>query len=84
MSKINAKGKEETTEDDRGIVTTSIPFVDGFSQEVRHIAREAGLRCAFYVEETLQDVYAAHDHLPKDMSTHAVYSIKSGTCTENT
>ena len=73
------KGKEKATEDDRGIVTTSIPFVDGLSQEVRPIAREAGVKCAFYAEETLQDVYAAKDHLPTDMSTHAVYSIKCGT-----
>ena len=38
---------EHKQEDECRLETVSIPFIDGLSQEVRRIARTAGIRCAF-------------------------------------
>ncbi len=64
------------------LITTSIPFIDGLSQEVRRIARTAGIRCAFSTPSTLSALYSVKDTLPKDTRTHAVYSLQCNTCKE--
>ena len=57
-----------------------IPFIDGLSQEVRRVARTAGVRCAFYTPITLGSLYNAKDPLPRGSVTHAVHSVKCKTC----
>ena len=42
--------------------TVRIPFLDGLSQEVRRIARAAGVCCAFYTPNTLQSLYQANKY----------------------
>ena len=63
-------------------ITVSIPFINGLSQEVRRIARVAGVRCAFYAPKTLKSLYTAKDPLPIGSTTCAVYSVKCKTCSE--
>ena len=60
--------------------TARIPYIDGLSQEVRRIARTAGVRCAFYMPITLRSLYQAKDALPLEATTHAVYSVTCKTC----
>ena len=67
-------------QDQSDMKTVRIPFVEGLSQEVRRVARSAGVRCVFYTPRTLQSLYCAKDLLPKESSTHVVYSVKCKTC----
>ena len=67
-------------QDQSDMKTVRIPFVEGLSQEVRRVARTAGIRCVFYTPNTLQSLYCAKDPLPKESTTHAVYSVKCKTC----
>ena len=60
-------------QDQSDMKTVRIPFVEGLSQEVRRVARSAGVRCVFYTPHTLQSLYCAKDPLPKESSTHVVY-----------
>ena len=57
-----------------------IPYIDGLSQEVRQIARTAGVRCAFYMPITLRSLYQAKDALPLGATMHAVYPVTRKTC----
>ena len=57
-----------------------IPFVDGLSQQIRRLAREAGVRCSFYMPNKLDWLYQAKDDLPRTTTRHAIYSVKCGTC----
>ena len=43
-----------------------IPYIDGLSQEIRRIARTAGVRCSFFMPNTLRSLYQAKDSLPLD------------------
>ena len=61
-------------------MTVSIPFIDGLSQEIRRIARTAGVRCAFTALNTLKVLCAVKDKLPEECTTHAIYSILCKTC----
>ena len=61
-------------------MTVSIPFIDGLSQEIRRIARTAGVRCAFTTSNTLKVLYAVKDKLPEECTTYAIYSIRCKTC----
>ena len=65
---------------DQGETTAKIPFIDGLSQEVRRIARTAGVRCAFFAPSTTRPLYSVKDKLPHDLTTNAIYSIKCKTC----
>ena len=67
-------------DDERVLVTVSIPFIDGLSQEIRRIARTAGVRCAFTAPNTLKVLYAVKDKLLEECTTHAIYSIRCKTC----
>ena len=60
--------------------TVRIPFVEGLSQEVQRVAQSAGVRCVFYTPRTLQSLYCAKDSLPKESSTHVIYSVKCKIC----
>ena len=60
--------------------TVRIPFLDGLSQEVRRIARAAGVRCAFYTPNTLQSLYQTKDTLPQETEMNVVYAVKCQTC----
>ena len=62
-------------DDKRALVTVSIPFIDGLSQEIRRIARTAGVRCAFTALKTLKVLYAVKDKLPEECTTYAIYSV---------
>ena len=53
-------------------VTTRIPFIDGLSEQIRRIARAAGIRCSFTSSTTLEEF--------KSHIMHAVYSITCATC----
>ena len=57
-----------------------IPFIDGLSQEVRRIAREAGVRCGFFTPSTTISLYSVKDQLPRDSATHAIYAVECKTC----
>ena len=57
-----------------------IPYVDGVSQEIRRIVRTAGLRCSFFMLNTLWSLYQAKDSLPHKTMTNAVYSVTCKTC----
>ena len=57
-----------------------IPYVDGLSQEIRRIARTAGVRCSFFMPNTLRSLYQAKDSLPQEITTNAVYSVTCKTC----
>ena len=46
---------------------------------MRRVVRTAGIRCVFYTPNTLQS-YCAKDPIPKESTTHAVYSVKCKTC----
>ena len=68
-------------EDECKMETVSIPFIDdGLSHEIRRIARTVGIRCAFAAPNTLKPLCAVKDRLPKEATTHAVYSIKCKSC----
>ena len=64
----------------QGETTAKIPFIDGLSQEVRRIARTAGVRCAFFAPSTTRPLYSVKDKLPHDLTTNAICSIKCKTC----
>ena len=58
-----------------------IPYVDGLSQEIRRIARTAGVQCSFFMPNlTLRSLYQAKDSLPQETTTNAVYSVTCKTC----
>ena len=57
-----------------------IPYVDGLSQEIRQIARTAGVRCSFFMPNKLRSLYQAKDSLPQETTTNAVYSVTCTTC----
>ena len=59
-----------------------IPFIDGLSQEVRRIARSAGIRCSFYAPSTTRSLYNVKDKLTPGATTHAVYEVTCETCKE--
>ena len=67
---------------DQGETTAEIPFIDGLSQEVRRIARTAGVRRAFFAPSTTRPLYSVKGKLPHDLTTNAIYSIKCKTCDE--
>ena len=73
------KRQKQTTNEPR-LITVSIPFVEGLSQEVRHIAHTTGVRCAFFTPNTLCSLYTSKDRLPTDSITSAVYSVKCKMC----
>ena len=52
-----------------------IPYVDGLSLEIRRIACMAGVRCSFFMSNTLRSLYHGKDSLPQDTATNAVYSV---------
>ena len=60
----------------------TIPYVEGMSQEIRRLARLAGIRCTFFTPDTTNNLYRVKDQLPTGTKTHAVYSITCGTCQE--
>ena len=68
------------SDDERALVTVSIPFIDALSQEIRRIARTAVVGCAFTTPNTLKVLYAVKDKLPEECTTHAIYSIRCKTC----
>ena len=61
--------------DQSKIEIARIPYVDGVSQEIRRIARTAGLRCSFFMPNILRSVHQAKDSLPHKTTTNAVYSV---------
>ena len=65
---------------DPGKTTAKIPFIDGLSQEVRRIARTAGVKGAFFARSTTRPLHSVKDKLPHDLTTNAIYSIKRKTC----
>ena len=67
-------------ESDLGVATAKIPFVSGLSQEVRRIARTAGVRCAFFTPSTTRPLHCVKDKLPLELTTHSIYSVKCNTC----
>ena len=71
-----------TTDENRGKTSLQLPFIDGLSQEVRRIVREANIRCTFTAPNTLQKLHNVKDSLPLCSATHAIYSIKCKTCDE--
>ena len=71
-----------TTDENRGKTSVQLPFIDGLSQEVRRIVREANIRCTFTAPNTLQKLHNVKDSLPLCSATHAIYSIKCKTCDE--
>ena len=64
------------SQDQSDMKTVRIPFVEGLSQEVRLVARSAGVRCVFYTPCTLQSLRCAKHPLPKESTTRVVYSVK--------
>ena len=72
--------RQEQTTNEPSPITVSIPFVEGLSQEVRHIACTSGVRCAFFTPNTLCSLYTSKDRLPTDSITSAVYSMKCKMC----
>ena len=56
-------------ESDLGVATAKIPFVSGLSQEVRRIARTAGVRCAFFTPSTTRPLHCVKDKLPLELTT---------------
>ena len=65
-----------TKEDNVKLVTISIPFIEGLSQEIRRIARSAGVRCAFMMPNKMGFLYSNKDRLQPSTATHIVYSVK--------
>ena len=53
-----------------------IPYIKGVSQELRTIARLAGIRCIFTAPDMLRSVYAVKDPNLKGSQKHCVYSVK--------
>ncbi len=78
----DAEDKQRLLDTEPKMDTVRIPFIEGLSQEIRRIARTAGVRCAFYMPNTMRDLYQAKDPLPRDATTHAVYSLMCKTCNE--
>ena len=68
-----------TSDENRGKTSVQLPFIDGLSQEVRRIVREANIRCTFTAPNTLQKLHNVKDSLPLCSATHAIYSIKCKT-----
>ena len=73
-------GNSATSDQLEKLQTVQIPFLDGLSQEVRRIARTAGVRCAFYTPNTLQSLYQTKEPLPQETETNVVYAVKCKTC----
>ena len=65
-----------TKEDNVKLVTVSIPFIEGLSQEIRRIARSAGVRCEFMMPNKMGFLYSNKDRLQPSTATHIVYSVK--------
>ena len=75
--KIHGMSTEPTTKEDNvKLVTISIPFIEGLSQEIRRIARSAGVRCAFMMPNKMGFLYSNKDRLQPSTATHIVYSVK--------
>ena len=70
-------------ENEQGMRTVRIPYVEGLSHEVRRIVWKAGIRCVFYAKQTLRGLYSAKDKLPKEKMRNVVYSVRCGTCSRN-
>ena len=49
---------------------------------MRRAARMVGIRCAFYSPFTLKSLYSFKDKLPREKTTHAIYSVHCKTCDE--
>ena len=62
--------------------TVKIPYIEGVSEQIRRVARSAGIRCVFYAPSTLRDLYQVKDTLPTDATTHCVYTVECKTCGE--
>ena len=62
--------------------TARIPYIEEVSQELRRIARLAGIRCVFTAQDTLRSLYVVKDPVPKRSLTHCVYSVKCSTCSD--
>ena len=67
-------------EEKRNMQIARIPYVEGLGHEIRRIARLVGVNCVFYTPQTLGSLYHAKDSLPRNVTTHAVYSVKCKTC----
>ena len=65
------KRQKQTTNEPRPI-TVSIPFVEGRSQEVRHIARTTGIRWAFFTPNPLCSLSTSKDRL---QATSPIFSL---------
>ena len=74
--KVIAKQQEESK------VNVKIPLIQGLSQEVRRVARMVGIRCAFYTPFALRSLYSIKDKLPREKTTHAIYSVRCKTYDE--
>ena len=57
-------------------------FVSGLSQQIKRIARTAGIRCAFFVPSTTNPLHCVKDKLAQELATHSIYSVKCKTCGE--
>ena len=68
--------------DDEPMEQANIPFVDGVSQEIKRIARSAGIQCTFFTPSTTRPLYNVKDRLPAGSRTHAVYAVTCQTCGE--
>ena len=60
--KICSMGPDIRREDSDCFVTARIPFIDGLSQQIRRIARAAGIRWSF-TSTTLEELYNCKDRL---------------------
>ena len=57
----SATGKVNRTEDQSTLFSARILFIDGFSREIRRLARTAGIRCSFTSQSTLEELYNCKD-----------------------
>ena len=78
----NRKKMHLDEEDEVKWETAKIPYIEGVSQELRRIARLAGIRCVFTAPDTLRSLYAVKDPIPIGSQTHCVYSVKCSTCSD--
>ena len=60
----------------------NIPFAEGVSQEIKCIAKSAGIQCTFFTPSTTRPLYNVKDRLPAGSRTHAVYAVTCQTCGE--
>ena len=77
--------KGNNKKQDDGIKSKTIArilFIDGISQEVKWIMREANVKCVFSNDSTLESLYCYKDPLPSEKQQNVVYAIKCRTCDE--